>query len=365
MLDPRASELAAASFEHASATAHTRRAYLLQVALYTAAHATARPRLQVLAHLKTDGRVGLTADAAAARLLRHGPNELAPEQATPFWTLVLKQFDDLLVKILLAAAAVDLAITLLNGESGVAAFVEPFVILLILVANAVVGVTTESNAEAAIASLRALGADSATVIRDGAPGTVPMRDVVPGDLVVLSAGQQVPADCYVLSIAGGALMVDQSILTGESGSVSKVAGAVDAPPTAVAQDKHNMVFSGSMVQAGRCVSAAHCAHCGCRAWTARYQVECYYSATTAFACCGVILPACRGVAGIGESADHAILFRHVYCSLVHPSPLSTTQHGVRHRVCAGHTASQWLQARPPPSGASKTPSPHLPTPPRR
>jgi P-type Ca2+ transporter type 2A len=86
---------------------------------------------------------------------------------TPFWKLVLKQFDDLLVKILIVAAAVDLLIALANGEGGAGAFVEPAVIVLILVANAAVGVVTETNAEKAIEELKAYEADFATALRDG------------------------------------------------------------------------------------------------------------------------------------------------------------------------------------------------------
>ena len=106
------------------------------------------------------------ADAAQARR-RWGPNELPPDPGTPFWKLVLKQFDDLLVKILIAAAAVSLLIGLADGE-GWSSLVEPGVIVLILFANATVGVLTETNAERAIEELKAYQADVAAVFREDA-----------------------------------------------------------------------------------------------------------------------------------------------------------------------------------------------------
>ena len=208
--------------------------------------------MQVLRHLDTHGTDGLDEGQVAAKRLQHGTNELPKPTPTPFVTLVLKQFDDLLVKILIVAAVVDFVITIVDGESGITAFVEPFVILLILAANAAVGVVTETNAEAAISALKALEAESATVIRDGKRKALAVKDIVPGDLVDLAVGEKVPADCYVIAVAGSTLRVDQSILTGESGSVDKVAGPIDAPEATVAQDKHNVLFSGSLVTTGRC-----------------------------------------------------------------------------------------------------------------
>ena len=156
------------------------------------------------------------ADAAQARR-RWGPNELPPDPGTPFWKLVLKQFDDLLVKILIAAAAVSLLIGLADGE-GWSSLVEPGVIVLILVANATVGVLTETNAERAIEELKAYQADVAAVFREGRLRNVP-AELVPGDIVELAVGNKVPADVRLIAVRGEALSVDQSNLAGESGSV--------------------------------------------------------------------------------------------------------------------------------------------------
>ncbi|CAI5493351.1 unnamed protein product [Closterium sp. Naga37s-1] len=169
---------------------------------------------------------------------------------TPFWKLVLKQFDDLLVKILLVSAVVSFFLALANGESGWHAFVEPAVILLILIANATVGVITETNAEKALEELKAYQADVATVLRNGRLAIIPAAELVPGDIVEVSVGGKVPADLRVLSLLSTQLRADQSILTGESGSVSKTKRATRSA-AAVYQDKTCILFSGTVVTVGR------------------------------------------------------------------------------------------------------------------
>ena len=205
----------------------------------------------VLAFFGTSLSAGLEESRVAANQARYGRNELPAEDATPFWKLVLKQFDDLLVKILIAAAVVDLLIALSNGETGAAAFVEPGVIVLILVANATVGVVTETNAESAIEELKAYEADVATVLRNSRWVVLPAVELVPGDVVEMAVGCKVPADIRVLQLLSSDFRVDQSILTGESESVSKSTEAVSGMTKAVNQDKLNTVFSGTVVTAGR------------------------------------------------------------------------------------------------------------------
>lgn len=212
--------------------------------------------VQLLAHFNTSEATGLSDAQAASALDKYGPNELPDDPQPSLFSLILEQFDDLLVKILLAAAAIDFAIALINGDTGITAFIDPLVIVLILAANAAVGVATESNAAAAIAALREIQAESARCLRDGSLRSLPVRDLVPGDLVEVRVGDCAPADCYVLKIHGASLRVDQSVVTGESGSVDKVAGAIDVPAGAVAQDKINVIFSGSMVTSGRCAHPA-------------------------------------------------------------------------------------------------------------
>ena len=176
------------------------------------------PPDQVCAFFDVDPAVGLSDRAVALARRKYGPNEIPAEPGTPFWKLVLKQFDDLLVKILIAAAIVSLVIGLLDGE-GLGALVEPGVIVLILVANAAVGVATETNAERAIEELKAYQADVATVMRDGRLRVIPASELVPGDVVDVAVGCKVPADAGLLDAGDGALFlrVDQSILTGRAG----------------------------------------------------------------------------------------------------------------------------------------------------
>ncbi|KDD76244.1 E1-E2 ATPase, partial [Helicosporidium sp. ATCC 50920] len=211
---------------------------------------------QVLAAYDVDLDVGLSAEQVDAAERLYGFNELASNPGPPMWRLVLKQFDDLMVKILLAAAALDLLIAWGNGE-GLGSLVEPGVILLILAANATVGVVTETNAAQAIEALKALEAEHALVLRGGAWRTLPAREVMPGDVVEVSPGSKVPADVRVARLHGPQLRVDQSILTGESGSVRKDAEALRRAQ-AVVQDRTNILFGGTVVTAGRaaCVAVA-------------------------------------------------------------------------------------------------------------
>ncbi|KAG2429498.1 hypothetical protein HXX76_010734 [Chlamydomonas incerta] len=205
---------------------------------------------QVAAYFNVDLDKGLSDTDVFKARTRYGRNELAPEEATPLWKLILKQFDDLLVKILLAAAVADFIIAMSDGEGVLGALVEPFVIILILIANATVGVVTERNAEQAIEELKAYEAENATVLRNGVLQLVPAGDLVPGDVVEVAVGAKVPADTRLAGLLGNVLRVDQSILTGESHSVDKQVRPVlkDNP---VYQDKTNMLFSGTLVTSGR------------------------------------------------------------------------------------------------------------------
>ena len=185
--------------------------------------------------------------------LRFGANEMPEEKGQNFIKLILKQFDDLLVKILIVAAIVSFILAAVDGD-GELAFVEPTVIVLILIANATVGVVTETNAEKAIEELKAYQADLATVLRDGRLRVVKASALVPGDIIELAVGAKVPADCRIIGILSSTLRVDQAILTGESGSVEKEAGHIEDSERArraVVQDKTCLLFSGTVVSVGR------------------------------------------------------------------------------------------------------------------
>lgn len=212
--------------------------------------AFARSIPEVLDFFGVDPTKGLSDTQVAQHGRLYGTNVLHEDQRAPFWKLVLKQFDDLLVKILIAAALISFILALINGETGLMAFLEPSVILMILAANAAVGVITETNAEKALEELRAYQADVATVLRNGCFSILPATELVPGDIVEVSVGCKIPADMKMIDMLSNEVRVDQAILTGESSSVEKELKTTTAA-NAVYQDKTNILFSGTVVVAGR------------------------------------------------------------------------------------------------------------------
>ncbi|KAN0077248.1 hypothetical protein V8E55_011103 [Tylopilus felleus] len=210
------------------------------------------PPSPILEHFSVDPDLGLSAKQAANHALLHGKNELPEEPPTPLWHLVLEQFKDQLVLILLASAVISFLLALFEDSADstpLGAFVEPAVILLILIANAVVGVVQETNAEKAIDALKEYSPDEAKVFRSGHIARIHASELVPGDIISVAVGDKVPADCRLLSISSSSFRVDQAILTGESISVTK---SIDVVPDlkAVKQDMFNMLFSGTTVVNG-------------------------------------------------------------------------------------------------------------------
>ncbi|XP_015376120.1 PREDICTED: calcium-transporting ATPase sarcoplasmic/endoplasmic reticulum type isoform X3 [Diuraphis noxia] len=203
-----------------------------------------------------DPEKGLSIDQIKRNQAKYGPNELPAEIGKSIWQLVLEQFDDLLVKILLLAAIISFVLALFEEHDDInetlTAFVEPLVILLILIANAVVGVWQERNAESAIEALKEYEPEMGKVVRGDKSGVQKIRakEIVPGDIVEISVGDKIPADIRLIKIYSTTLRIDQSILTGESVSVIKHTEAIP-DPRAVNQDKKNILFSGTNVAAGK------------------------------------------------------------------------------------------------------------------
>lgn len=200
---------------------------------------------------------GLSTYEVEKRRERYGWNELAKEKGKPLWQLILEQFDDTLVKILLVAAFISFVLAFMHGsesgESGFEAYVEPFVIVLILVLNAIVGVWQESNAEKALEALKKMQSESAKVLRDGyLVPDLPARELVPGDIVELRVGDKVPADMRVAVLKTSTLRVEQSSLTGETMPVLKSTDPVLMDDCDL-QAKESMVFSGTTVVNGSCL----------------------------------------------------------------------------------------------------------------
>eukprot|EP00486_Rosalina_sp_Unknown_P001317 CAMPEP_0201569188 /NCGR_PEP_ID=MMETSP0190_2-20130828/10729_1 /ASSEMBLY_ACC=CAM_ASM_000263 /TAXON_ID=37353 /ORGANISM="Rosalina sp." /LENGTH=840 /DNA_ID=CAMNT_0047991231 /DNA_START=76 /DNA_END=2595 /DNA_ORIENTATION=+ len=216
-----------------------------------------RTNQEVLNFFGTDPKDGLTSQQVDEYRSKHGKNELPPPARTSWIELIIKQFEDLLVLILLGSAVVSLILGFLEDkDSYFEIFIEPSVILLILFANAIVGVWQESSAEEAIERLKEFEAKSANVIRDGKSMTIDRGDLVPGDLVKLAVGQKIPADCRIIEFSSRTFRTDESMLTGESESVSKTVNIIEKPTgksknqEIVDQAKHNILFSGTLVVHG-------------------------------------------------------------------------------------------------------------------
>uniref|UniRef100_A0A8C7QSG7 Calcium-transporting ATPase n=1 Tax=Oncorhynchus mykiss TaxID=8022 RepID=A0A8C7QSG7_ONCMY len=204
---------------------------------------------EVLGYFCVNESTGLSCEQLRKSKERWGPN------GKSLWELILEQFEDLLVRILLLAACISFTLAWFEeGEGTITAFVEPFVILLILIANAIVGVWQERNAENAIEALKEYEPEMGKVYRQDRKSVqrVRAKDLVPGDIVEVAVGDKVPADIRLTSIRSTTLRVDQSILTGESVSVIKHTDPVP-DPRAVNQDKKNMLFSGTNIAAGRAI----------------------------------------------------------------------------------------------------------------
>jgi len=192
---------------------------------------------QALARLEA-GEAGLAPDEAARRLQRVGPNALPPPPATPAWRRLLRQFSDPLILFLLAAAVVAALLDHL---------VDGAVIVAVVAVNALVGFVQEGRAEQALNGLRSILAPSARVLRGGARETVAVESLVPGDVLLLEAGDRVPADARLLRARG--LRVDESLLTGESVPADKQAEPV-AADTALGS-RASMLYSGTLVATGQ------------------------------------------------------------------------------------------------------------------
>jgi Ca2+-transporting ATPase len=176
---------------------------------------------------------GLSYEAAQARLRQFGPNALPERPPTPLWRRFARQFQSPLIYILLFALVADAAIWLSEGATGLP--VESIAIAVILLLNAGLGVYQESKSEAALARLKEMAAPMVWVMRDGMLVHLPSADLVPGDVARIESGDRVPADGALIEAEG--VMVDESVLTGESAPIDKESGAE--------------VFSGTLLVRGK------------------------------------------------------------------------------------------------------------------
>ena len=199
---------------------------------------------QVLSDLDTDQNRGLSSTQAQHRLNEYGPNRLEGAKKESLLSRLLSQFKDPMILVLLAAAALSLLST--GGED----WVEAAIILVIVLVNACISISQENSAEKALEALQKMSAPLAKVIRDGQMVRLGTELLVPGDIILLEAGDLVPADARVLECAN--LKTDESAMTGESVPVSKRAMAFLPEDTALG-DRENMVISSTVVTNGRAV----------------------------------------------------------------------------------------------------------------
>ncbi len=199
----------------------------------------------VLDHLGTS-RKGIGQEEAERRLQEYGPNELKEEKKVTALDIFVGQFKSILVIILIVSAVVSAYISMVKGEP----YTDTYVIMFIVVMNAILGFVQEYRAEQAVEALKRMVSPRVLVLRDGREMSIDSKELVPGDIILLEAGSRVPADSRILEAAN--LQVDEAPLTGESRPVSKSLGALPAE-TGVA-DRKNMVFMGTVVTGGRAVA---------------------------------------------------------------------------------------------------------------
>ncbi|MDI3476763.1 MAG: P-type Ca2+ transporter type [Thermoanaerobacterium sp.] len=194
---------------------------------------------EVSSNLKTDVKKGLSSEEAKNRLEKYGPNNLSEKKKRTALSMLLDQFKDYMVIILIIASIVSLFL----GE-----ITDAVIILFIILLNAFLGMIQENNAEKSLESLKKLSAPVSRVLRDGKVIEIESQYLVPGDVVFLEAGNFVPADGRIIESAN--LKIDESALTGESIASEKIAGKLSDKNLNIG-DRINMVYMGTVVTYGR------------------------------------------------------------------------------------------------------------------
>lgn len=203
----------------------------------------------VLAAQSSNAETGLSAAEAASRLASVGPNKLDEEEKTPMWKRFFEQMADPMVIMLLVAAAISVITGFIQGEPE---WADAVIILSVVILNSVLGVVQEAKSEQALEALQEMSAAQSKVMRDAKLVHMPSSELVPGDIVLLEAGDSVPADCRVLESAS--MKIEEAALTGESVPVEKhadqIALAADTDDVPLG-DRKNMCYMGSTVVYGR------------------------------------------------------------------------------------------------------------------
>ena len=198
---------------------------------------------KIIKSLETNAKTGLSGTEAKARLAQYGQNKLMEKKRRSNLQRFLIQFKDVMIIILIIAAIISFGIAFYEGEG----FFEPLLIMLIVILNAIMGVIQENKAEKALDALKKLSSPHSRVIRDGKESIVESAYLVPGDIVILEAGDITPADVRLIDSSN--LKSDESALTGESVAVEKDCDAIVTPDAALG-DRFNMLFSGCSITYG-------------------------------------------------------------------------------------------------------------------
>ena len=193
----------------------------------------------LIQELGTDLAKGLTAEDVARRTEKYGPNELVERGTTSPWKILWEQLTGIMVVILIISAVISLILE---------EYTDAITILIIVLLNAALGFTQEYRAEQAMAALKKMATPRVRVRRAGHTQDLPAQELVPGDVILLEAGNAIPADCRVVESAN--LRAQESVLTGESEPVEKHANPLDKLDLPVA-DRRNMLYLGTIVTYGR------------------------------------------------------------------------------------------------------------------
>ena len=203
----------------------------------------------VLREQGSDGQAGLASGVAAQRLANNGPNKLKEQAKTPLWIRFFQQMADPMVIMLIVAAVISAVTGAIQGEID---FADVIIIMTVVIINSALGVIQEAKSEEALAALQEMSAAQSKVMRDGKLVILHSSELVVGDVVLLEAGDSVPADCRVLESA--TMKIEEAALTGESVPVEKHAEAIELAPGAddvPLGDRKNMCYMGSTVVYGR------------------------------------------------------------------------------------------------------------------
>ena len=199
---------------------------------------------QVIRELKTNVHMGLSEEEATKRLEQYGPNNLKEKKKESLFVKFIKQFNDFMIITLIVAAIISAVVSKMNGEAD---YIDSIIIIAIVIFNAVMGLIQEEKAEKSLEALKKMSAPNAKVRRNGRVEEIEASKVVPGDIVILEAGNYVPADCRLIDSYN--LKIEESALTGETVPTQKDSGLVLGENTAMG-DLCNMAFATTIVVNG-------------------------------------------------------------------------------------------------------------------